>query len=339
MVMSRYNPENPPPSLLVGWMIASLILHFFLLSIWAIIPKNFSHEHSPQSKQAIESAPVLTFMLNPPLPAIPEKKQEPFVVPTLPSQEVAIENPNAILESERNTQLRSQEQGVELNSPLPQQTGDTRSSFSYLQTPASKPSPQQSNPPPVPRQTPPTPKAEESNLNPELSKEQLSIIPDGTPLFAKNNPKKNNPNPSNTPQTQSENKPSAPASPMSFARDKSQINGAKLSEKGENSPESKATDLGRYKSKMYRAIGSRWYIMIDKQMSLLGVGSIKAKFFVQANGVIRDIQIAEDSGQTEILEKICIRAIRDSGPFEPFSDNLKQQLGEGYWEDITFSIY
>ncbi len=339
MVMTSHNQENQNSTILLGWIALSLFLHLFLLSVWAVIPKNLSREKPLQQSRSIESAPALTFMLNPPKPQTLEKKQETFVVPTLPSQEVATENPNAILESERNTLLKSKEQGVKNDLPLPQQTGDPRTTFSYLQSPALKPSPQQSSPPPAPPQTAQTPEAPEQNLNPERSKEALPLIPDGTPLFAKNNPKKNSPDPVAHPKTQTDNKPNTPASPMSFAREKSQINGAKFSDQGENSPESKASDLGRYKSKMYRAIGSRWYIMIDKQMSLLGVGSIKAKFFVQANGVIRDIQIAEDSGQTEILEKICLRSIRDSGPFEPFSDNLKQQLGEGYWEEITFSIY
>jgi hypothetical protein len=287
----------------------------------------------------LESAPSMTFILNPPISQPEQQIKERIVVPTIPSQEVALENPNAILESERNTQLKSMEQGTQSDLPLPQQTGDPRTGFSYLQTPASKAFPQQSNPPPSPLQSPPAPKVTPLNPNAESLKEPPIPDSNGIPIFQENNLKKIPQNPTANPKTQTENKPAQNASPMSFARDKSQISGSKNSEKGENSPESKATDLGRYKSKVYRSIGSRWYHLIDQQMSLLGVGYVKIKFFVQANGVIREIQVAEDSGHTEILEKICIRSVRDSGPFEPFTDSLKQQLGEGFWEEITFTVY
>lgn len=339
MVMSPHHSENQQPHFLLWWVLASLVLHLFLLSIWTIIPKDILHKTTPHQSTSLASAPSMTFILNPPSAQPEQKIKEQIVIPTMPSQEVALENPNAILESERNTQLRSLEQGTQSDLPLPQQTGDPRTGFSYLQTPASKASPQQSSPPPSPTQTPPAPKATPLNPNPESLKEPPLLDSSGIPLFQEKSPKRSQQNPTSNPKAQAENKPPQTASPMSFARDKSQISGSKNSEKGENSPESKATDLGRYKSKVYRSIGSRWYHLIDQQMSLLGVGYVKIKFFVQANGVIREIQLAEDSGQTEILEKICIRSVRDSGPFEPFTDSLKQQLGEGFWEEITFTVY
>ncbi|MES2310083.1 MAG: hypothetical protein V4507_14615 [Verrucomicrobiota bacterium] len=340
MVLSITEQVDHPAHRMGWWILASLILHLFLLSLWSILPKNFWHEtlHTQENRT---QAPALSFVMLPDTaPPIPnEKSLKKIIIPTIPSQAVETENPNAILESDQNTKLKSREQGVGSELPLPQQTGDPRSSFSYLQTPASRPTPQKSSPQPPSPQTPPALQPADQSPPQEQQKSPLSLPQDGVPLFPQNTPKKPTPSPAATPKQQAENKPSQASTAMSFARDKSQLNGAKNAENGESSPEAKATDLGRYKSKMYRTIGSRWYLMVDQQMSLLAIGAIKIKFYVQANGVIRDIQVAEQNGRVEILEKICLRAVRDSGPFEPFNDNLKQQLGEGYWEDITFTIY
>jgi outer membrane biosynthesis protein TonB len=340
MAMSINFQADHPAHRLGWWILASLMLHLFLLSVWSLIPRDLWHDTSAKRVETSQ-APALTFIMlpdtAPPAPTTQPSKR--LVVPTLPSQAVETENPNAILESDQNTRLKSREQGGDSNFPLPQQTGDSRSSLSYTQSPASRPTPQNSSPQPPSPQTPPSAQPSDPSPATEQLKSPTQLTPDGIPLFPQNTPKKTPQNPSTTPKPPSENKPSQAASAMSFARDKSQMTGSKNAEVGDNSPEAKSTDLGRYKSKMYRTIGSRWYLMVDQQMSLLAIGAIKIKFFVQANGVIRDIQVAEQNGRVEILEKICLRAVRDSGPFEPFNDNLKQQLGEGYWEDITFTIY
>ena len=98
------------------------------------------------------------------------------------------------------------------------------------------------------------------------------------------------------------------------------------------------TELGRYKSKIYRAIGSRWYLNVDIAKTDLSIGTVRIKFFIQSNGVVSNVEVLEDSG-SQMLHTISLKSILDSAPFEPFSESLKQQLGNGYDEEFTFSIY
>ena len=74
-------------------------------------------------------------------------------------------------------------------------------------------------------------------------------------------------------------------------------------------------------------------------MTLLGVGEVRFKFYVRSNGMIDQITAISQSGQSDVLKSVSLHAIREGLPFEPFSDTMKQQLGDGYWEEITFSIY
>jgi outer membrane biosynthesis protein TonB len=101
---------------------------------------------------------------------------------------------------------------------------------------------------------------------------------------------------------------------------------------------SQETELGRYKAKLYRAIGSRWYLYVQKQISLLSVGSVRIRFYVRANGVIDNLQIL-DGDPRSVLTNISRRSILEVGAMEPFPDQMKEQLGDGYYEEITFSIY
>lgn len=335
MTMSTFaSHDSESASLSSRWLMASLFLHLLLLLLWALIPQNF-WQTTPIKPIPTPEAPAITFVLIPEVKKNDPTITKPTFIPTMPSQAVEKENPNAILESDNNTLLKSREKGLLSDSPVPQQTGSERAGLSYVQTPASRPTPETTSTPPSP-QSKSQPLAQKTQNEPK--KEDFKLGNEGVPLFP--TPQIEKQEPAATPATnQKENKPNQTSAPMSFAREKSQIRGSSQAELGDNSPEAKSSDLGRYKAKMFRAIGSRWYLMVDQQMSMLGIGGIKIKFFVQANGVIRDIQPASQNGRTEILENISIRAIRDSGPFEPFSDQMKQQLGDGYWEEITFSIY
>jgi outer membrane biosynthesis protein TonB len=78
---------------------------------------------------------------------------------------------------------------------------------------------------------------------------------------------------------------------------------------------------------------------VEQNMTLLQIGEVKVKFFVRANGVIDQISIS-GSGRTDVLETISRQAVdKASGVMEPFSDNMKAQFGEGFWDEITFTIY
>ncbi|CAB4242895.1 conserved protein of unknown function [Methylacidimicrobium sp. AP8] len=145
--------------------------------------------------------------------------------------------------------------------------------------------------------------------------------------------------PEQKPEPEATPPPAPPPSPASMPRHRMQLSGGRTAEIGPASPASRETELGRYKARMYRAIGSRWYLEVEQNMALLALGSVQVRFYVQADGTIRNLQIVSEEGRTEVLRTISNDAVRLSAPFEPFSEGMKTQLGQGFWEEITFTIY
>jgi hypothetical protein len=127
---------------------------------------------------------------------------------------------------------------------------------------------------------------------------------------------------------------------MVFARERSAIRGSRSVVRDPTaSPAARESEIGRYKAKVFRAIGSLWYLKVDQNQSVLGIGSVKIRFFIRANGVIEHVSTIDASGKHHELDAISKQSIIGSGPFDPFSDTMKLQLGEGYWEEVTFTIY
>jgi hypothetical protein len=107
----------------------------------------------------------------------------------------------------------------------------------------------------------------------------------------------------------------------------------------ETSIESQETIMGRYKAKLYRAIGSRWYIYVQQDPGLLTIGTVRIKFKVNKNGTITDIQIIQ-GGDSGALLAISRRSIMEvSGQIEPFPKQMQEQIGDSYDEEVSFSIY
>ncbi len=145
--------------------------------------------------------------------------------------------------------------------------------------------------------------------------------------------------PEQKPEPEATPPPAPPPSPAALPRHRMQLSGGHTAEIGPASPATRETELGRYKARMYRAIGSRWYLEVEQNMALLALGSVQVRFYVQADGTIRNLQIVTEDGRTEVLRTISSDSVRLSAPFEPFSEGMKTQLGGGFWEEITFSIY
>ncbi|MEM6885220.1 MAG: hypothetical protein AAF571_09325 [Verrucomicrobiota bacterium] len=101
----------------------------------------------------------------------------------------------------------------------------------------------------------------------------------------------------------------------------------------EDSPE-----FTRYKKKLYRAVGSRWRVYVQHNESLLSSDRVKIRFYVRSNGVFEKLELLSGDRSSQ-LYAISRRAIMvNSGQLEPFSDEMKKQLGDGYWEEISFRL-
>lgn len=348
------------------FILLSVLLHILLLLILASNLIRFATKPTEANTEPVTLTLIETPDQKPPPPVAPAKPQQANIfVPTLPEQEAAKANPNTPLESERNTALRSQNPARDPNSPMPDMTGDPRNGLSFLNNPGSQgqgqqppqqatpqqqqrtaqqtqPTPQQKQQPqPEQAQTPPQPAPlKPPQPPPPRSDDQVPILP---PLPK---PSQQQVVQNTTPQQQTRATPQqAPRPPpAAFSMTRTEIHGGSADNtQGIPSPEARDTELGRYKQKMYRAIGSRWMLSADSNMTVLGIGSVRIRFYVRANGVIENVRVVEDSGSgnnsTAILQNISIDAIVRSAPFEPFSETMKQQLGSGYDEEFTFSIY
>ena len=126
-----------------------------------------------------------------------------------------------------------------------------------------------------------------------------------------------------TPETQPIVQPqhkASPASVPSFAVYQSDVLGS-IGQTGNNSPAAMATDLGRYKAKVYRAVGSHWYAKVANQLQVLGVGTVHITYTIYSDGRL-EIRSDPDSGNPALmlLHSISLNSMTESAPFDPFSD-------------------
>jgi outer membrane biosynthesis protein TonB len=338
------------------FILYSLLIHLVVMSFFAagwIRPAT----HKPSFPEPTTLTLVATRPPTEPTPPPqPKLTPRPDFVPTLEAQKVDKANPNAPLESDRNTRLASKSTDLRApNSPLPEIRGDPRIGLSYANILGNTPredvdiTPPKPTPPPdkapdpdpaPPTPTPPPPAVAQTTPTPPPQQHRTSLQPPDPRLQPRQDPPRVAQNQQQQPQDQSPQSPRPPPpQPQTFSLSKSRSDIRGGGAPGHlPSPEARETELGRYKAKIYRAIGSRWYLNVEIAKADLAIGVIKIRFYVQANGVVRNVEVVEDTGG-QMLRTISVRAIVDSAPFEPFSDSMKAQLGDGYAEEFTFTIY
>ena len=192
-------------------------------------------------------------------------------------------------------------------------------------SPQTQPQPQQAQQPSptASKQTKPTP---EKKPAPALVQQQFD--PNGLPVLPPISA------PTMAPASQQADTPPA-SSVQEIAQD---AHGA-LGTHGANNPAAMATEFGRYKAKVYRAVGSRWYPKVDKQFQILPVGVVHIQFTIYKDGTV-DTKILEgDNASLQILQTISLDAIHEAAPFDPFTATMIKDVGDSYTDDFTFSIY
>jgi len=343
------------------FIILSILLHFILLLVFQIVVPLLPKTAHETEKKSVKVTLLPSAKPVPPLqPSKPLPKETVFV-DTSDLKKTKDPDPNTPIESDANTQATSKEpgQGSEF---LPNQQGVTAPGLNVHSSVASAANPAQPQPPtpktpdeklakeepkqnleskekPLPT-TPPDPK--EPQLPQVKPVDPLPLRPESDIQITKAQPiKPPKPAPEAVQKTQQPPRETAPRSPpavFSADRKQSAINGSAAAG-ADSSVASRETDLGRYKAKLFRGIGSRWYIYVQQDNGLLGVGNVRIRFYVRSDGVITNLEIIQGK-QNAQLAAISRRSIMEiSGQLEPFSDKLKLQLGEGYFEEVTFSIY
>jgi hypothetical protein len=103
-----------------------------------------------------------------------------------------------------------------------------------------------------------------------------------------------------------------------------------------SSPSDTATELGRYKAKVYRVVGARWYPKVNKQLQLLSVGMVKIQYTIYSDGTVQ-LKVLAGAG-LPLLLALCENAIIESAPFDPFTDSMRKQVGDSFTDEFTFTV-
>jgi|GEM_PF-407574 len=343
-------PEPPPPrrsKLLWIFLGASLFLHPILIALalllWLWYGDLRQEQDIPRPRQiSVTLVPQAAPPPPPPPPSSPNN-QVPFLDTTgLPRLDQP--DPRAAFEGETNTAALSRQAGTG-NPALPNQQGERRPGLEFFNADyspevASQP---QSPAPEQPRDPTPRPKPEEAAaakpnapLQDQLRASAASRLQTGEKSEAERIREREK-NLASQPPSQAAESRAPPAAFSAFKRENRIEGGAAAGEV--NSAAARETEMGRYKAKLYRAIGSRWYAYVRQDDGKIGIGVVRLRFYVRQDGSILAPEIVE-GGQHSALLAVSRRSVMEvSGQIEPFPPSMRQQLGEGYYEEVSFSIY
>jgi hypothetical protein len=98
-----------------------------------------------------------------------------------------------------------------------------------------------------------------------------------------------------------------------------------------------ASPFGAYDKKVIKAVQSRWYQLIDRYGIYEETATVTVYFELFDDGQVKNVKPIEDTGNS-ILSLFCEKAIVDSGPFEPWPDELRALAGKEP-RQATFTFY
>jgi outer membrane biosynthesis protein TonB len=351
--------QRAPKAWLIALILGSLFVHALL--VLAII---FVGLHTPKWSEPVKTdkPPEVSIVLAPP----PPPAQKPSFFPTEPQQNTPPQK--APLISDNDNLLKSRNRvSRDQNSPMPDVTGQHNHSLD-LHAQASSPLVKSNPSPPTPPQPKQQPKEQQKTAQQKPNKATKPAPEDPNAIHPTDNPEKGDavtkvkppdqqfdPNglpvlpaisaPTIAPQvTQTQPTPQTqraapPRSAPSFAVHQSDVSG-QSGAVGDNSPAAMATDLGRYKAKVYRAVGARWYSKVNDQIGVIGVGTVHISYTIYSDGHMI-ITADPDGGNPSmmILHSISLNSMNEAAPFDAFSDAMKKQVGDSYSDDFSFTIY
>ncbi|MEM1157661.1 MAG: hypothetical protein AAF649_08860 [Verrucomicrobiota bacterium] len=318
----------------------SFLLHLIMLLLLAygwLMAMEWEPD-PPEKKNTVR----LTLAQNPPAP-LPEplRRERPFVDTT---ESVKMNEPdsNSVFQGAENTVAMSAEAGNNASS-LPNLTGKETSALNLTDRNYSPQIQEQLSPAQQQQETSQEKREEQEKQETDQTDQtdtgrDLLKTPDATFLTREEQQRRSKLLEEKRQELQAQDAQQASA-PMAFSAEKRQAflpGGAAVG--SQNSFGAEQTELGRYKEKLYRAIGSRWYVYVEESSGLISIGMVKIRFYVRADGVFEKLQVIEGNNSSQ-LHAISRRAIMvNSGQLEPFSESMRTQLGDGYWEEISFTI-
>jgi len=331
------------PKRFAVFLAVSLLLHLVLVGIIAVGWVRY-HQSQPDPPMREKIRITFTPRQQPaPLPK-PLERPKPFVDT---SQSIRQEEPNpeAAFQGAENTIAQSREAGSGMES-LPNLTGENQDSLNLRNSEFSP----QIQTKPAPQSPEQEERTEKKKAEDQDQEKQEELIPSRTSpltrdrqgliLTREEQQKRQELLEEKRKELEAlDAQQRAQLPPMAFSAERRQSaiqGGARVGELESFGAEQ--TELGRYKQKLYRAVGSRWYIYVDQARGLVSLGKVRIRFFVRSDGVFEQLEVTHGDRASQ-LYAISRRSIMEvSGQLEPFSERMKSQLGDGYWEEISFTI-
>ncbi len=353
MLMTARGPFEDRESTTTKWIIIfvllSLLAHVILITAILLITR-----FMPVPKIVVPKPTTVTLSLLPP-PA-PAPRSKPIFIPTTPQTNAP--HKQQPVESANDHDLTSKSQKPRApNSIMPDVNGKEHApnlnESPNIDTPQT---PQVASTPPTPKQakpqkpTPPQPKPQQGQQTPAQAK------PKPTPPTP---PQKNAPDvdpltglpvlpPLNVATMAPPNQAAQPLAPAPSQQQQAASVHGSLGRPGDNSPAAMATVLGKYKQRIYLAVGSRWYPKINNSLQLLGVGEVHVQYTIHSDGTVETKVLDGGNSSMQMLLSISINSILEAAPYDKFDDYpglreeiIKEQGGDGssYTDDFTFSVY
>jgi hypothetical protein len=337
--------ESTTTKWVVIFVVLSLLAHVVIVAAIYLITHFLP---APKIKPLAPIPPTLKLSL---MPAPAPPPQRTFV--TTPKDPNA--KPKVVpIESANNANLKTKSQKARAPDSIMPDVVGKRLAPSLNNTPKlTLPKPEISVAPPAPKQpapqktTPPQPTPQKASSTPRPPQPAPKPHPPTPPLkpVAQVDPITGLPviAPTMAPPNEASQQPAPPPLPAEAADSHGSVG-----MNGDNSPAAMATVLGRYKQKIYLAVGSRWYAKVDSIFQTQGVGMVHVQFTIHADGTVETKVLDGGDSSMQTLLSISINSIREAAPFDKFDDYpglrdeiIKEQGGDGstYTSDFTFSIY
>jgi TonB family C-terminal domain len=324
-------------------ILASVLLHFAVAISLAsfgdrLQPALPEDEDKPAELTLVDLAPTAPPVVphNAPFIDTPEKRQ----TQEQPTEKTFESNANSIASSQLPAQGRA---------PVPTQDGKDRPGMDLdtehysLGDPGRPPEPQ-THPSSTPATTPAPAPSASATSTPEPSQTPTAtprptLEPTRTPepeqlaMLRPTSPPTRAPQQSVATPT-----PQRPV-PPSYRREQAQTRSSgNISNRGVASVNALGTPLGRYSKQLQDAVGSRWYMYVERQRDLVSIGTLHLRFVVDRSGRVGNLKILSNTSN-EAFGNVCLQAVQDV-KMPPIPEDVAATLpSEGLEEEYTFTMF
>jgi hypothetical protein len=346
-------------------ILISALLHITVAGVWkyrevvlrfsplARLAELFTPTREAAKAHTPAPVPTITFVELPAEPA-PKPKPEPP-----PRTFIETDNSQVTGEKPKDTQFYSDRSTVAANPKNPTgKTGDTPylegketkmvSTETVVPGPPPAPAPKPVLPtPPAPKPVPPAPKPQPPKPKPEPEKSVaatgLKIVEEKKVALAEPQLPEPHMGPKPMPPAPvpvvppSAGMPVGGGSTREIGAVKSRMTAFGVSRTGVAAFNVAESPFGAYDKEVIRAVQSRWYGLIEQNSLYERSGTVLVHFELVADGSVQNLKVEKNTAG-EILGLFCEKAIVDSAPFKPLTEQLRALIG-GDAREVNFTFY